>query len=173
MSCEFTEPEKPFLSVVTCQKWIPLAELRGVSEVARSPRGFMTAYLKAGRKSELTCAWRKKRNGFCLRHHAEIEQLHGGKLWEETGKWAGLPTRQALALVMWAWHPNPEALARSYQLLQRLLKTGSVSAPVPLCSVPRWMVPLRPSSVHPPRSLVGWAKEVRTDATAQFQGSAT
>jgi len=118
MSCDFNRPEEPFLSLEKCLVWLPLAEERKVSEVARGPNGFFTAYIEAeGKKSDLSCWWRKRRSNFCHRHWIQIEENEGGKLFEDSGKYSGLPTRHALSLIMWAWHPDPRALARSVEIL--------------------------------------------------------
>lgn len=120
-SCDFSREEPGFLSLATCLRWVVLAEMRKVSEVARSERGFLTAYQEAnGRPSSLSCAWRNRRIAFCARHWAQIEARGKGALFESSGKYEGLPTRHALALVMWAWHPDPQALAKSQRLLKGL-----------------------------------------------------
>ena len=82
-------------------KYMPLSEIkklepemrkRKVSEVARSPRGFLTAYKKAGGKPDnLSEAWKVKRHGFIRRHKA---QLKPGE------------TRRTLALKAWAYNPK-------------------------------------------------------------------
>ncbi len=119
MRCEFQKPEVPFLSLSSCLVWVSLAEERGVSKVARSPNGFFTAYQDAdGKKSNLSCWWRNRRINFCDRHWIQIQTNEDEKLFESSGKFAGLPTRHALALIMWAWHPNPAALSKSVQVLK-------------------------------------------------------
>lgn len=119
MRCEFQTPEVPFLSLSACLIWLPLAEERKVSEVARGPRGFFTAYQEAdGKKSNLSCWWRNRRINFCNRHWIQIQTNEQGKLFETSGKYAGLPTRHALSLIMWAWHPDAAALSRSVHVLK-------------------------------------------------------
>lgn len=64
----------------------------GVSQVARSPRGFLTYYKKiGGNPSRVNDFWRKKRHGFIKRHLAQYRQN---------------PThRRKLALIAWAYMP--------------------------------------------------------------------
>lgn len=63
-----------------------------VSEVARSPRGFLTAYKRAGSPDRLSEAWKTKRRGFIARHKAQYDKK---------------PTsRRRLALQAWAYNPK-------------------------------------------------------------------
>ena len=93
----------PFLLLATVKRFEQLAEDRGVSEIARSPRGFLGAYRVARKPEYLTYEWRVKREGFIARHMA---QLKNEKLFEKNGE----PTRRHLALIMWAYSPAPNAL---------------------------------------------------------------
>ena len=63
-----------------------------VSEVARSPRGFLTAYKRAnGKSNKLSDAWLNKRRGFIARHLVQHKKK---------------PTlRRRLALNAWAYDP--------------------------------------------------------------------
>jgi hypothetical protein len=46
-----------------------------VSTVARSPRGFLTAYREVnGHAARLSDAWRQRREAFIARHLAQLEQ---------------------------------------------------------------------------------------------------
>lgn len=94
------------LSLRQIDRWLPLMRQWGVSEVARSQRGFLAAYRRAGgdigRMSE---AWQRKRLAFLERHLAQVKQ-RGEPLWRD-----GLPTRRHLALVAWAYSPTPARLA--------------------------------------------------------------
>ena len=78
---------------------------RGVSEVARSPRGFLTAYKRAGSKTRLSPEWRMKRDGFVARHWTQA-QKQARPLYETKGKYAGTPTRWHLALIAWGFSPD-------------------------------------------------------------------
>lgn len=88
-----------FLKEESRFKFAPLARVlsfereaasRGVSEVARSPRGFLTAFKKAGgHKSKLSLEWRRKRIGFIKRHLAQYKKNRTARRW--------------LALMMWAY----------------------------------------------------------------------
>lgn len=89
-----------FLSLSTIARYESLARKRGVSEVARSPSGFLPAYKRAGSAAKLPDAWRKKREAFIARHMAQVEQRYE-PLWGPDG-W---PTRRHLALIMWAYSP--------------------------------------------------------------------
>lgn len=96
------------LSLAQIDRWLPLMRQWHVSEVARSPRGFLTAYRRArGDIGRMTEAWQEKRLGFIARHMAQVEN-HGESLWKD-----GLPTRRHLALIAWAYSPTPGRLARN------------------------------------------------------------
>lgn len=89
------------LSLALCERFEPLAEQRGVSEVARSERGFMSAYKEAGGDwNALDPWWQNRRNNFVKRHVAQME-ANGEPLWEDDGT----PTRRHLGLIMWAHSP--------------------------------------------------------------------
>ncbi len=80
-------------------KWEGEAKRLGVSKVARSQRGFMRAYERAGSWSKLPEKWKRKRNAFVARHMAQVRQ-NNEQLWKN-----GKPSRRALALIMWAYMP--------------------------------------------------------------------
>lgn len=108
----------PFLSLETVRLWERLARRWGVSEVARSRRGFLTAYKRAGgRLSALPCEWRDERWRFFQRKLAERDPL-----WRPNG----LPTRHGISLVMWAGHPDPQRLRRAYALYEAMEREGTV-----------------------------------------------
>jgi len=80
------------------QKWEKLAKQRGVSKVARSPRGFLAAYKRAGYKaSNLSDKWKRKRSAFIKRHLAQVKKRRE-KLWKN-----GKPTKRLIALRIWAY----------------------------------------------------------------------
>lgn len=88
----------PMMSYAAAHAWEKQAAERGVSEVARSQRGFMRAY----QRGNLSPWWLRRRDGFIARHMAQANR--GERLWEKVrGKWR--PTRRALALIMWAFMP--------------------------------------------------------------------
>lgn len=89
-----------FLSPATIARYESLAKKRGVSEVARSPRGFLPAYKRAGSSTKLSDYWRQRREGFIARHMAQVEDRNE-ILWDLDGK----PSRRHLALIMWAYSP--------------------------------------------------------------------
>ena len=84
--------EFKYLSLSEIRKYEPEMRESGVSEVARSPRGFLTAYKRVnGDESKLSDAWKVKRDGFIKRHMAQY-RLN--------------PTyRRKLALIAWAYMP--------------------------------------------------------------------
>lgn len=109
---EEKEKTSPFrwLSLSKIDKWVPLMRQRKVSEVARSPQGFLTAYRRAdGNRSQLSEEWWRRRNAFIERHKA---QLDGNKepLFVERrvdGEMKRVPTDRHLALIAWAYSPVP------------------------------------------------------------------
>jgi hypothetical protein len=68
-------------------KYLPLKEIKKmepemrslkVSEVARSPRGFLTQYKRVnGNSDKLSDKWKVKRNGFIKRHMAQYNKDKG------------------------------------------------------------------------------------------------
>lgn len=90
----------PFLPLSLVEKCVPLAEQLGVSEVARSNRGFLTQYRQHGARG-LSPEWLAKRDGFIARHMAQVtaqrESLYAAD---------GTPSRRHLALIMWAYSPD-------------------------------------------------------------------
>lgn len=91
-----------YLSPSCIAKHEPAMRRQGVSAVARSPRGFLTAWKRAGgRASKLSPYWRRRRGGFIARHEAQ-RQRGGEPLRDRQGR----PTRRHLALIAWAWSPE-------------------------------------------------------------------
>lgn len=94
------------LSLAEIKRWEHLAASSGVSEVARSRRGFLTAYKRAGGNlARLSEFWRAKREAFIARHMA---QASGEAMFVD-----GLPTRRHLALIMWAYSPDASRLKKA------------------------------------------------------------
>ena len=90
----------PYLPMSAIRKYEPLMRAQDVSVVARSARGFLTAYKKAGGDpNKLSDAWDKKREAFVKRHMAQVKKRKE-KLWKD-----GEPTRRHLALIAWAYSP--------------------------------------------------------------------
>jgi hypothetical protein len=68
-------------------------ERLGVSEVARSPRGFLTQYKRVGgNPDKLSLEWKVKRHGFIRRHLAQYRK--------------NKTLRRKLALYAWAYNPD-------------------------------------------------------------------
>ena len=85
-----------FLPLRTIQRYEALAQELGVSKVARSPRGFLSAYRAVnGHSDRLPSAWRVRREAFIARHLAQLEQ-RGEPLLSADGR----PTRRHLALII-------------------------------------------------------------------------
>lgn len=94
---------KKFLPLSVILKLVPQMERQGVSEIARSPRGFLTAYRRArGSHRSLDDGWIAKREAFIARHVAQLVS-NDESLYDESGN----PTRRHLALVAWAYSPDP------------------------------------------------------------------
>ena len=73
----------------------------GVSVVARSKSGFLTAYRKAdGDSKKLSDQWFAKRNAFIKRHMAQAIKNR-----EQLGDMQK-PSRRHLALIAWAYSPG-------------------------------------------------------------------
>ena len=81
----------PFMPLKAIDRYVPLMRDLGVSSVARSPRGFLTAYRRAGSSDKLSEHWKAKRLAFIKRHMAQYEP---GQV------------RRALALIAWAYKPK-------------------------------------------------------------------
>lgn len=84
----------------------PAADL-GVSQVARSARGFLPAYKRAdGNPLLLSERWQRRRNAFIKRNMAQVKKRKE-PLWVK-----GEPTRRHLSLIMWAYSPTQKKLAK-------------------------------------------------------------
>lgn len=95
----------PWLDLDTIKALEPLGKALGVSVVARSSRGFMGAYRRAGGDPRrLSAWWVNRRNNFNKRHMAQVKK-RGEPLWRN-----GVPTRRHLALIFWAYSPTPKRL---------------------------------------------------------------
>jgi hypothetical protein len=98
----------PYIALHHLERIEPIAVRRGVSEVARSPRGFLSAYKLAsgdpwrmGRDAYSGQTWEQRRINF-INRHVEQSKRKKESLWEK-----GQPTRRHLALMMWAFTPTP------------------------------------------------------------------
>lgn len=80
------------LSLKTIKKYEPEMKRLKVSEVARSKRGFLSAYKKAGSPEKLSPKWKKTREAFIARHNAQYKK--------------NPTTRRKLALIAWAYNPD-------------------------------------------------------------------
>lgn len=92
----------PWMRLSTAERAKKFAAKRGVSKVARSPRGFMTQYARAGSASKLPPKWKRNRNNFVKRHMAQVRK-------NDEALWKGdEPTDRHLALAMWAYTPDSD-----------------------------------------------------------------
>lgn len=97
------------LSLALVEKYRRLAEQKKVSQVARSRRGFLAAFRRAGgRLTRLSPEWRRKRAAFIKRHTAQALK-RGEPMYDKFGH----PTRRHLALIMWAASPSPAKLRKA------------------------------------------------------------
>jgi hypothetical protein len=95
---------KKFLPLSVILKLVAQMEQQGVSKIARSPRGFLTAYRRArGNHELLNDGWIARREAFIARHMAQLV-LNNESLYDKSGN----PTRRHLALVAWAYSPDPK-----------------------------------------------------------------
>jgi hypothetical protein len=110
-------PMKPgwelWLTLDEIEPFVPLMEKQGVSKVARSKRGFLTAYRKTkghrkrlGSDPKFGQNWAQRRNNFVARHMGQITK-RGEDLWRY-----GNPTRRHMALIAWAYTPDPEGVKK-------------------------------------------------------------
>lgn len=116
------------LSLAQVLRWERYAAARGVSEVARSERGFVRALERAGAVSRLPESWQRERENFIARHRAQV-------VTSESNRWlnpSGLPTDHALALIMWAFWPDTHRSdLRTASAALRSWERGDVSAKSP------------------------------------------
>lgn len=87
-----------WLPLAKIHKWELLAEVLGVSDVARSGRGFLRALESHGR-GNLPDWWKKRRQNFIKRHMAQVKKRKEPLLKD------GKPIRRHLSLIMWAYSP--------------------------------------------------------------------
>jgi Fe-Mn family superoxide dismutase len=108
----------PWMALADTEAFVPLMERTGTSKVARSYRGFYTAFQKAGgdpKKMGRThrdtpgrgdsYMWWERRNEFVSRHMGQVEK-RGEKLWKPNGN----PTKRHLGLIAWAYTPDPDGV---------------------------------------------------------------
>lgn len=88
-----------WMSLSSVLRYVPEMQRLGVSEVARSQRGFLTQYKKArGNWRNLTEYWQRRRMNFVKRHMAQYNPN---------------PTyRHYLALIAWAYMPAKKPVER-------------------------------------------------------------
>ena len=97
-------PHVPVMSYGAAHRWEAMAKAQGVSAVARSSRGFMRAYERAGTWARLDPWWKNRRNAFVARHMAQVWQ-NNEKLWKQDKSGNLRPSRRCLALLCWAFMP--------------------------------------------------------------------
>jgi hypothetical protein len=129
-------PERAWLPLRLIHPAVPVMEAKGVSEVARSGEGFLTAYEEArGDPRRLGRSphgepWTARRNAFLARHYAQVVE-HGESLWDAHGE----PSRRHLALVAWAWTPDRKRWEKWLRTVKATGKTTKRSANPPAGSL--------------------------------------
>lgn len=99
----------PFLSRQTVTRLLPLIDEKRVSLVSRgiakgaTPKGFLQAFYddELDEMATTRTTYRERRQGFIKRHNRPT-----ARLWEPDGT----PSRLHLALVSWAFSPEPDKL---------------------------------------------------------------
>lgn len=81
------------MPLAAVERHVPEMERLGVSEVARSARGFLSAYRAAGTGAKLPAEWRQKRLAFIKRHLPQYKQNPTYRRW--------------LSLIAWSYRPGP------------------------------------------------------------------
>jgi hypothetical protein len=111
----FADIDTSWLSLKTVQFFEKLAEQQKVSVVARGKNGFIEHYKATNGKPyrlhnimySANQSWWQRRRHFVRRHLAQANNRNE-KLWRPDGQ----PTRRHLALIMWAYSPDPHGLER-------------------------------------------------------------
>ena len=98
-----------------------LAEIWGVSEVARSRSGFTSQYLS---HSVLSDFWMDKREAFIVRHRTQMENQFE-PFWIKIDELV-YPSPRHLALIMWAYSPFPEHVEEFAEQLRDQLRHHAV-----------------------------------------------
>lgn len=114
------DPDAAYLRLSIVERIEPHAARAGVSEVARSPRGFLAAYKLAsgepammGRNPDTQKLWLDERRNFIKR---QVQQAKKNReaFWTPEGQ----PTRRHLMLMIWAYTPTPERTAVWFRTLR-------------------------------------------------------
>jgi hypothetical protein len=107
------------MALADTEMFVPLMERTGTSEVARSHRGFYTAFREAGGPKKLGRThrdtpgrgsgymWWERRNEFVARHLGQANK-NNEKMWKPDGE----PTKRHLGLIAWAYTPDPKGVKR-------------------------------------------------------------
>jgi len=104
------DTDHEFLDLTTVEALVPLMKELGVSEIARSPRGFLSAYRRSGGDARrLPAKWRQRRCAFIARHMAQLV-ANDEPLYDSRAEALRRPTRRHLALVAWAYSPDPRGI---------------------------------------------------------------
>lgn len=134
-----SDTDYPYMKLADIELLVPLMELEGVSEEARSGSGFLTAYKKAkgapARLAEVSKKdgkerwwWWNKREGFNKRHIEQVdEKKRNGikeELWLDGSKYGldEMPSRRHLAFVAWAWTPHANKMQSFINRNRKALK---------------------------------------------------
>lgn len=131
-------PTYPALAIGLARPFVIQMEEEGVSEVARSERGFWSQYsFVAGHLERLSPWWQRRRENFLKRHLAQMKKNQEPLYRTVEGK--KRPTRRHLALIAWGYSPDPKGL--------QALVAGRQENPLPslqrkaaVYGVPLWIV---------------------------------
>ena len=123
------ESDPPWLPLYIAEACEPFAAQRGVSQVARSGRGFLSAYrVVSGEPAMLGFDphsgkhWTEVRRLFVNRF-VQAARKGGEKMWLPRRK-GEVPSRRHLALAMWAYSPTPRRLRNWLILNGHLMAHG-------------------------------------------------
>lgn len=86
--------EYKWLSLREVLKYEPEMVRLRVSEVARSPRGFLTAYKRFGTRLKSHPLWSGRRNWFIARHLVQYRENPTYRRWLSLVAWAYRPDRR-------------------------------------------------------------------------------
>jgi hypothetical protein len=99
--------EHEFARLDVVERWMPIAETRGVS---RSAGSFLRAYRAAGgNPNKLSRQIRARRERFIAKILDGMRE-DGASLYHADGGWTGTPSWRHLALLSWAYTPDPTGI---------------------------------------------------------------
>ena len=122
----------PWILVTDLDPWVErVIAKKGVADVARSPRGFLTAYRLAQGQPHLMGSDPYSGEPWILRRIKVLDRLVAAMAADKfAGGWddKGQPTRRHLALMAWAYTPTPRRF-QAWLALQRQLEWKAKKSP--------------------------------------------